>query len=148
MTVWRISNHPTLNGAGGLRTSGRWHSRGQRVVYCAPNPAAALLEILVHAEIDLEDLPASYRYLEIEIPEGLSRQTVEPAALAVDWASRMEVTRAVGDEWLASLRSALLLVPSVIVPSTWNILINPRHPEAGGATITRSHTHPLDVRLL
>jgi len=148
VTVWRISNHPTLDGAGGLRTSGRWHSRGQRVVYCAPNPAAALLEILVHAEIDLEDLPASYRYLEIEIPDGLSGPTVETTALAADWASRMEVTRQVGDEWLRSLRSAILLVPSVIVPSTWNILINPRHPEAGGATITRSHTHPLDVRLL
>ena len=118
------------------------------MVYCAPNPAAALLEILVHAEIDLEDLPASYRYLEIEIPESLSRHTVEATTLPADWASRMERTRAVGDEWLRSLRSALLLVPSVIVPSTWNILINPRHPEAGAATITRSHTHPLDVRLL
>ena len=70
------------------------------MVYCAPNPAAALLEILVHAEIDLEDLPASYRYLEIEIPDGLSGPTVETTALAADWASRMEVTRQVGDECL------------------------------------------------
>jgi RES domain-containing protein len=55
--LWRISNHALLAGDGGLRVSGRWHTRGKRVVYCAENPAAALLEILVHFEIEIGDLP-------------------------------------------------------------------------------------------
>ncbi len=49
MVVWPISNHLALDGSGGLRASGRWHSRGRRIVYCALNPATALLEALASA---------------------------------------------------------------------------------------------------
>ena len=147
MRVWRISNYETLDGAGGLRTSGRWHTRGRRVVYCAPNPATALLEILVHAEIELDDLPAAYRYLEIEIPEGISAEALDAATLPAGWQSRLDITRAVGDAWLDSRRSAVFTVPSVIVPQTSNILLNPDHPGAASLRILRIHTHPLDPRL-
>lgn len=61
MFLWRISNHLSLAGKGGSRASGRWHTRGRRVVYCAENAAAALLEILVHFEIEIRDLPVRYR---------------------------------------------------------------------------------------
>ncbi|WP_155836914.1 RES family NAD+ phosphorylase, partial [Paraburkholderia mimosarum] len=43
MEFWRISNYADLRGIGGLRASGRWHYRGQPVVYLAENPALALL---------------------------------------------------------------------------------------------------------
>ncbi|MBI3680362.1 MAG: RES family NAD+ phosphorylase [Acidobacteria bacterium] len=43
MTLWRVTNHVRLDGGGGLRAPGRWHTRGRRIVYCAPDPAAALL---------------------------------------------------------------------------------------------------------
>lgn len=147
-TIWRVSNHETLDGAGGLRASGRWHTRGRRIVYCAPNPATALLEILVHAEIDLEDLPASYRYLEIEIPDETPRETLDPANLPPDWQTRLDLTRSAGDAWLDSLRTPLLIVPSVIVPETRNTLLNPHHPATASVRIRRIHTHPFDPRLL
>jgi RES domain-containing protein len=35
-----------------------------------------------------------------------------------------------GDRWVTTESSALLLVPSVIVPEERNILVNPAHPEA------------------
>jgi RES domain-containing protein len=47
MLVWRVGNYATLDGVGGLFASGRWHSRGHPVVYCAENAAIALLETLV-----------------------------------------------------------------------------------------------------
>lgn len=147
MTVWRISNYETLDGMGGLRASGRWHTRGRRVVYCAPNPATALLEVLVHAEIDLDDLPAAFRYLEIEIPDGLPIEVMRPESLPAGWGSRLETTRAIGDGWLDSGRSAVLAVPSVIVPETRNYLLNPEHPSASALRIVRKHTHPFDPRL-
>ena len=147
MRVWRISNYDTLDGAGGLRASGRWHSRGRTIVYCAPNPATALLEVLVHAEIDLDDIPASYRYLEIEIPDRVSAEVLETRSLPTDWSSQVAATRAAGDEWLASRRSAVLAVPSVIVPETRNFLLNPEHPEAAHIEVVRSYTHPFDARL-
>jgi len=115
MTLWRVSNHTSLDGTGGLRASGRWHNRGKRIVYCATNPATALLEILVHAEIDIQDIPVTIRYLEIEAPDSIAIESLDISAGA-GW--QPEKSRRGGDEWLISKRSALLLVPSVIVPAT------------------------------
>jgi RES domain-containing protein len=116
-------------------------------VYCAPNPATALLEVLVHAEIDLDDVPASYRYLEIEVPDAVPVDILDTRALPPNWASNAAATRASGDEWLESRRTAVLAVPSVIVPETRNYLINPEHPGAAAIQIIRTYTHPFDPRL-
>ncbi|CDG82191.1 RES family NAD+ phosphorylase [Janthinobacterium agaricidamnosum] len=41
-----------------------------------------------------------------------------------------------GEAWLKGKASALLVVPSVIVPEESNILINPLHPDAAAITAT------------
>jgi RES domain-containing protein len=146
MTLWRVSNHASLDGAGGLRASGRWHNRGKRIVYCAPNPATALLEILVHAEVDIVDIPVTIRYLEIEVPDSMAVESLDVSAGGVAWTQGK--SRRTGDEWLSSKRSALLRVPSVIVPATWNVLINPAHIESDHIRIVRTHRHAFDRRLL
>ncbi len=148
MILWRVSNHPTLDGGGGLRASGRWHTRGRRVVYCAPNPAAALLEVLAHGEIDSEDIPVTFRYMEIEAPDSVTVETVDIGALGPGWQNNAGMTRRLGDQWLRSGRTALLRVPSVIVPATWNVLVNPQHPESAHIRIARVHDQPIDPRLL
>ena len=147
MTLWRISNHPTLDGLGGLRASGRWHTKGRPVVYCTPNPATALLEVLVHLEIDSEDIPVSLRYLEIERPSSISTQTISSRTLSGDWRTNPETTRRIGNQWLSSGRSALLRVPCAIVPATVNVLINPRHPDSAQLVIRGIHEQPIDSRL-
>jgi RES domain-containing protein len=144
LTLWRVSNHLNLDGSGGLRAPGRWHTRGHRIVYCAPNPATALLEVLVHAEIDVEDIPVSLRYLEIDAPDSISIETVNIETLPENWRSNQEATRSTGDEWLRSGRAALLRVPSVIVPMTWSILLNPRHPESTQVRIIHTYEHGID----
>jgi RES domain-containing protein len=131
VTLWRISSHRRLDGAGGLLAPGRWHSQGFRVAYCAPNPATALVEVLVHVEIEAGDLPERLQYLEIEAPDAISTATVDLDSLGRHWGSDQMTTRRAGDEWLRGASTALLLVPSVVVPATWNVLMNPRHPEAG-----------------
>jgi RES domain-containing protein len=57
MRLWRISNYADLSGEGGRRAEGRWHERGRPVVYLAEHAALALLETMVHLEIEYEDLP-------------------------------------------------------------------------------------------
>jgi RES domain-containing protein len=145
--IWRISNHVTLDGGGGIRSSGRWHTGGQRVVYCAPNPATALLEVLVHSEIDISDVPKNLHYLEIDAPDLLTVEDVDTNSLTQSWRTDLLATRRVGDQWLQSGRTCLLRVPSVIVPATWNVLINPRHPKSGQVRVIRTITHGLDLRL-
>ena len=51
MIVWRFSQHDSLDGRGGLLASARWHTRGKEILHCAPNPATAVLEILVHNQV-------------------------------------------------------------------------------------------------
>jgi len=143
--LWRISNFSTLDGGGGLTAPGRWHTAGQRIVYCAANPATALLEVLVHAKIDFEDVPVNFRYLEIDAPDTLA---IEDVGLGERWWTDLAATRRAGDRWLRTGQTALLRVPSVIVPATWNFLINPRHAESGAVRIIREHSHGFDLRLL
>ncbi len=147
MILWRISNHATLDAGGGLRASSRWHSRGRRIVYCAPNPATTLLEVLVHAEIDVEDLPVTYHHLEIEAPDSISVQSVSPEDPGSEGRFDIERSRRIGDAWLRSGQSALLLVPCVIVPATLNVLINPQHPDSAQIRIVRVHKRPINPRL-
>lgn len=148
MILWRISNHVSLTGEGGLRASGRWHTRGRRVVYVAQNAAAALLEILVHFEIDIRDLPVRYRLLKIDVPDDVQVARVPVSALPRDWAERPEVTRAIGDAWIASTSMALLTVPSALVPETFNVLLNPAHPDAARIVVLHATEHVIDPRLL
>lgn len=147
MRLWRISNHADLTGTGGLISSGRWHTRGRKIVYLADHPASALLEILVHLEIDTVDVPSTYRLLAIEAPDHLANETVNVGGLPPDWRSNDTAVRPVGDTWLHGKRTPLLRVPSAITPHTFNWLLNPEHPDASAVTIVEVIEAPFDRRL-
>jgi RES domain-containing protein len=148
VVFWRVSNHATLDGIGGMLASGRWHSRGRPVLYCTLNPATALLETLVHMEIDPDRSPKRFQILRIAGPDVLHLEHVNQATLPANWNADIEATQAIGDRWLVSSRSLLLQVPSVLVPETWNILVNPAHPDARLLKIDRIYQYPYDSRLL
>ncbi len=95
----------------------------------------------------MEDIPIRFRYMEIEAPDPVAVETIDTSALGPAWQTDLETTRQSGDEWLRSGRTALLSVPSAIVPATWNILINPRHPDCAQIQIACIHEHLLDPRL-
>ncbi len=148
MIIWRISNHLDLSGAGGLRAAARWHHVGAPIVYTASSPASALLEVMVHLELnDLTHLPDAYRLLKIEVPESLPVLELNEAELATDWQKMLELTRTLGDRWLRGFASVMLAVPSAIVPHTQNYLLNPAHPDAKKIKITSHGSYPFDFRL-
>jgi len=146
MILWRVSNYQSLDGVGGLYVSGRWHTKGHPVIYCTLDPATALLETLVHIEIDSEDRPERFQVLRIEGPESLSIEKVQADSLSPNWAEDMNATQAIGDRWLSEKRSLLLQVPSVLVPETWNVLVNPQHVEINLLKIIAMYEHPFDSR--
>ncbi len=148
MLLWRISNHVSLEGTGGLLTSGRWHGKGRPVIYCAPDPSTALLEVLVHTgEIDLGDAPVTFQFLKIDVPAGVAETFMALKDLPSDWRRQENITRRNGDAWLAGTATALLRVPSALVPETWNTLVNPRHPDSQRLRIVKVIPYPLDPRL-
>jgi RES domain-containing protein len=146
MELWRISNYSDLSGAGGIRAAGRWHSRGKRIVYLADHPASVLLEMLVHMERNL--FPATYRLLLIIVPETTAIEVIGVDTLTADWRDQQATTRDIGDQWLDRSSSALLQVPSVIVPRARNFLLNPAHTDAAGFRVAEVIEAPFDRRLL
>jgi RES domain-containing protein len=146
--VWRISNYLDLSGQGGLRAHARWHHAGRPVVYVASSPAAALLEVLVHLELEEPgDWPQSYRLLQIAVPDDIAVAKIGEDLLEADWRERIEMTRMIGDAWLSAAETALLAIPSAIVPHTHNYLMNPLHPDSQRISVLSHGSYPFDFRL-
>jgi RES domain-containing protein len=148
MFLWRISNHATMDGRGGLLASARWHTQGRAIVYLAETPAGALVEHLVHLELDPARLPKSYRLLKIDAPDDLTVATVTASDLPSNWIHDQAASRTTGDRWLACGSNVLLRVPSAVLPETFNMLLNPKHGDASRIRILWNTDYPSDARLL
>lgn len=146
MKVWRISNHADLSGKGGLLADARWHHKGNAVVYCADHPATALLEKLVH--LDLEDIPTAYRLLTIDLPDDAPSHRVETIDLPTGWRGDMQATQTVGTRLLQSARHLVVWVPCALVPYAWNALLNPDHGDIARCSISGVIEELLDPRLI
>ena len=147
MILWRISNHADLSGLGGVYRSGRWHHAGVPVVYLSESPALALLEVMANFDLAPDEFPANYQLLEVDCA-SVGVLSLGDDQLDEQWAETRPTTQSIGSEWLASGVSALLKVPSAVVPRSWNYLLNPRHGDASHATIRSSSRHPFDQRLI
>ncbi len=143
--LWRVSRHPDLKGAGGLLAPGRWHERGLPVVYLAESPAGALLEACVYTSAN--DVPPRYTLLAVEVSSQIRMENVDPAKLIADWPQREDLTRDIGSTWLRAGQSALLRVPSALVPATFNVLLNPLHADASRVRIQSAVKYPFDPRI-
>jgi RES domain-containing protein len=146
-TFWRISNYADLRGEGGRKASSRWHTAGSRIVFLAESPAVAMLEMLVHMEFDVENLPDAFTLLRISAPDIAKIQAIDPSENP-DWRSQVELTRKMGDAWLATQETALARVPSAVVPHAWNFLLNPEHPDAKLVRVETAIRERFDSRLL
>jgi RES domain-containing protein len=98
-------------------------------------------------EIDSEDRPEHFRLLRIEGPDSLSVELVAEESLPQNWETDVTSTQAFGDRWLIEKRSPLLQVPSVLVPETWNLLVNPQHEQVSLLQTTKTYHHRFDRRL-
>jgi RES domain-containing protein len=146
MDLWRISKYKSLSGEGGLFYSARWHTAGKRIVYLAESPAGALIEALVHLELNERNWPSHYDLLRIAVPDSIEVETIKVTD-EENWKHLQSITRSLGDAWLSSRRSALARVPSAILPNTWNVLLNPEHPAAEQIRIVETTRAEYDPRL-
>jgi RES domain-containing protein len=108
------------------------------MIYLAEHPALALLEVRVHLDVPLEDLPDDYVMLRVLLPDEPPGEVLVLPADPV----------AIGDAWLEGGASVVLRVPSVLVPlRAFNLLLNPVHPRASEAVISERHPFAFDRRL-
>lgn len=150
MRVWRICRHEhtvdALGGRGGLHASGRWHTKGRRVVYTSGSIALAALEVLVH--VDPEAFPDDLVLVEIEVPDDVPVEKVAVEALPEDWRSypAPPALRALGDAWLEGCRTAVFVVPSAPIARERNFLLNPAHADHGRIRVVGTEPFAFDPR--
>jgi RES domain-containing protein len=141
-SLWRIAvEAPTytandLSGAGAKNTGGRWNSVGTALIYSATSIALATIETVLHMRGG--DLPFNRFLVRIDVPDDVwaARVVLDPLPGGWDAVPSGMTSRATGDAWVRSSSSALLLVPSVIVPDEYNVLINPLHPDVASISAT------------
>lgn len=135
--LWRISRHHDLEGLGGEKASGRWHTaaRGKRIIYFSEHPALALVEVLVNLKGNPKLFPDFYQLVKVEVDDSVSAEALSPDSLSEKWREEISETQSIGDAWLSKISSALLAVPSAPSPESLNYLFNPLHPDAKGLAI-------------
>jgi RES domain-containing protein len=150
LRAWRIVKEQhaarAFSGEGAAKAGGRWNSRGVRVVYVSSTKSLAALENLVHL-----NPPVVFHYVAIPLQfEDALIERFPLGSLPADW--RVEPpppsTRAIGDVWMREGRSAVLALPSVIIPGELNFLLNPAHPGFKRISIGRPERFVFDPRLL
>jgi RES domain-containing protein len=152
MRLWRLSSERharNFDGGYGVSNDGRWNSRGRPVTYGSTVASLTALEKRVHVT-DPALLPPQ-ALVAYDMPDNISRRTIEIDDLPADWTWRETHTQAIGDRWLDSKMEVLLIVPSVILPianvSDRNVLINHRAAEAAAIRIARVIPFGFDPRL-
>lgn len=153
--VWRIAcdtpddEAHDLGGKGAEATGGRWNRPGRAMVYAASSAALACLETVVHLNAD--SLPLNRYLVRIDLPDDLhaAREIAVEPELRVGWDALPfgKVSLDFGDAWLRARDSAVLDVPSVIVPEERNLLINPTHPDSVRIVATKLRRWAYDARL-
>ncbi len=147
---WRIVKQrharSAFSGEGARIYEGRWNSAGVAVVYCSENLALAALEILVHTQPVL--MKEKWRAFRVSWNEG-TMITRELKKLPEGWNAQPPgpASKAIGDEWVRANSSAVLAVPSVIIPLERTFLLNPRHRDFDKIKIKEAGDFVLDQRL-
>ena len=153
--VWRIATDtPTyladdLTGTGAKLTGGRWNEKGMAMVYTSETRAMACLETIVH--LNAGALPLNRYLVSIDIPDQTwakaQRETAGSVAIGWDAEPPGQISIDFGTNWLKVVTTAILVVPSAIVPEEYNVLINPLHPDSKGLTATKLRKWTYDPRL-
>ena len=148
IVAWRIGDpdgkFPIYSPEGARRNEGRWHAKGQEVIYASEHYGTAMLEKLVHYN---GVLPPNQHFVEIRIPSGTSYESVTKDSLD-GWQNQDgSKSREFGSKWIKECRSAILFVPSVVSREEANVLVNPNHEHARNISPDREKPVWWDNRL-
>jgi RES domain-containing protein len=141
LSLRQFANQAFL-GEGARAVGGRWNPPGMPAVYTSESLSLAALEFLAHLS-GPQDAPELVSFL-VELDSKL----VEQAALPTEWQKLpLAETQALGAAWIRGGRSPVLRVPSFVVPSESNFLINPSHRKFDRLKIGHARPFILDPRL-
>ena len=150
MQVWRLANRDRtgLDGDGARLYGGRWNQPGTAVIYTASTLSLAVVEYLVHLNPD--KIPDTLVVIAGEIPDTLLVTQIDLATLSPHWnaLTLQPGTQQIGTQWVLTGNSAVLRVPSVVIPQESNYVLNPHHAQFAAITWSPPAPFSLDPRLL
>lgn len=129
MNVYRITKKKYSNELVSSGLANRWNDKGEDVIYASETRSLACLENIVHRSGLIRS--DSYCTMVIYIPDELLFSTINLDDLPDDWNSTELCTRCqqLGSDWFKSKSTALLRVPSAVIPEEYNIVINTKHAD-------------------
>jgi RES domain-containing protein len=150
LLVYRITREKyanDLSGTGAKQYGGRWNSVGVPLLYTSSSISLSILEILVHLPKHL--LPKDLVLITLEINEKASHLEILDTNLPKNWRHfPMPIaTQKIGNIMVNENKCLFLKIPSIIVVSEINILINPLHKNVKQVKIQDIKPFSLDVRL-
>ena len=149
MRVWRISRHEyaAFDGEGGKITSGRWHHRGFPIIYTGGSLALAALEFFVHLPFGIS--LTGFVAVSADIPDRFGVEPLDMTTLPKQWRNQdhIETLRDAGTEWLRTRPTAVLAVPSAVIPVETNYLLNPAHKDFKRIRINPPEPFEFDYRM-
>ena len=134
-----------FSGDGARIAGGRWNLPGTSVVYASDSLSLAALETFVH--LQPVDRRVQYTWFHITIPDSVEVET--PATLPNDWRVEppSDATQSLGSQWAEQNQTAVLRVPSILVPGEFNLLLNPSHAHFKRIKISGPRPFDFDGRL-
>ena len=149
MRVWRIASaaHAMFDGEGARRFGSRWTPRGLPAVFTSATLSLAALERFVNADPDLE--PVALVTIAVDIESRVAIETIAAADLPPDWRTypAPPALAVIGERWLRESTSAVLSVPSALIPTERNFILNPTHADFVRLTINPSEPFGFDARM-
>jgi RES domain-containing protein len=149
--AWRIDSRKraasSFSGYGAALAGGRWNPTGIHVVYASQHLAAASLEKFVHLP---KPIPTAMKFVKFELTfHGVAIERAALSDLPADWRSEPvpPSTQQFGAEWFRRGKTAVLAVPSAIIPEEVNYVLNPLHPDFGKIKISAASAFTFDPRL-
>ena len=155
VSLWRVASDTPLwtaedmAGKGAAHKGARWNQAGEHVTYAATSISLAAWETRAHFGKGGK-LPWNRFLVRIDVPDDIwaAREImVRPPSVGWDAIPEGLVSRGEGSDWLKSGRTALLVVPSVIINEEDNALINPAHPDAARITVIKVRRFIYDHRV-
>jgi RES domain-containing protein len=139
--------YAAFDGEGARLAGGRWNHRGVAVVYTSATLSLAALEYFVNLEF--ATAPADLVAVPAGIPDSVSRTEIGDAALPPGWRAYPAPDRLahLGSAWAIANRSAVLVVPSAVIPTERNYVLNPGHSEFRAIRVGTAEPFAFDPRM-
>lgn len=116
-------------------------------MYTSSSLSLAAIEYFVNLEAP--EAPDDLIAIPADIPEGLSTAQVQLADLPANWRAypAPDALANLGTDWVQESKTAVLIVPSAVIPRERNYLLNPVHREFNKIRIGPAEAFSFDPRM-